>query len=67
MTPKEKAIEIYESIYYKMPTFLNDGYLYAYTKNILILFVNEILDEYWLHDKERLDYWKEVKKEIKKI
>jgi hypothetical protein len=67
MTPKEKAIEIYESIYYKMPKVLKDIYIETSTKSISMLFVNNILDLYWSHDTETRDFYKEVKKEINKI
>jgi hypothetical protein len=67
MTPKEKAIEIYESIYYKMPKVLKDVYIDTSTKTISMLFVNNILDLYFLHDTETRDFYKEVKQEIKKL
>jgi hypothetical protein len=67
MTPKEKAIEIYESIYYKMPKVLKDVYIDTSTKKISMLFVSNILDLYFLHDTETRDFYKEVKQEIKKL
>ena len=67
MTPKEKAVEIYESIYYKMPKVLKDVYIDTSTKKISMLFVNNILDLYWLHDTETRDFYKDVKNEIKKL
>lgn len=67
MTPKEKAIEIYESIYYKMPKVLKDVYIDTSTKKISMLFVSNILDLYFLHDTETKDFYKEVKQEIKKL
>jgi hypothetical protein len=67
MTPKEKAIEIYESIYYKMPKVLKDVYIDTSTRTISMLFVNNILDLYFLHDTETRDFYKEVKQEIKKL
>ena len=67
MTAKEKAIEIYESIYYKMPKVLKDVYIDTSTKTISMLFVNNILDLYWSHDTQTRDFYKEVKEEIKKI
>ena len=67
MTPKEKAIEIYESIYYKMPKVLKDVYIDTSTKKISMLFVSNILDLYFLHDTETRYFYKEVKQEIKKL
>ena len=67
MTPKEKAIEIYESIYYKMPKVLKDVYIDTSCKSISMLFVDNILNLYWHHDIETRDFYKEVKEEIKNI
>ena len=66
MIPKEKAkemaINIYEKHYYC--DFLNDDI--SVTKHSIIT-IDLILCEYSLHDTERRDFWKQVKKEIKKV
>lgn len=73
MTPKEKAIELYNK-------FLNpsgDTYLYGMlehesAKECALIAVNEILSElteipYGLEYLNRLNYWQEVKQEIEAL
>jgi hypothetical protein len=63
MTPKEKAQELVDKhISYSfdlMPT--------KFAKNLALVSVDEILNEYWSHDTKRRDWWQEVKKEIEKL
>ena len=73
MTPKNKAKELVKK--FRMYSFTTD---YDYAENgaqneyynaekCAIIAVNEIIDEYWLHDTERKEYWQQVKTEIKKL
>ena len=73
MTPKNKAKELVKK--FRMYSFTTD---YDYAENgaeneyynaekCALIAVNEIIDEYWLHDTERKEYWQQVKTEIKKL
>jgi hypothetical protein len=73
MTPKQKAKELVKK--FRMYSFTTD---YDYAENgaeneyynaekCALIAVNEIIDEYWLHDTERKEYWQQVKTEIKKL
>jgi hypothetical protein len=65
---KERAIEIYESIYYKIPTCLRDAYIDKTAKTLSMLFVNEIIQGQFISIKlHEIEYWKKVKKEINKL
>ena len=66
MTPKEKAIELFEKMYYKMqPDELGKDQESA--KQCALIAVDEILSEYWSHNTKRRDWWQEVKQEIEKL
>ncbi len=64
---KEKAEELFDRFYLikderglcRLNEFI--------AKQCALITVNEILNEYWLHDTERRDFWQDVKKEIKKL
>lgn len=63
MTPKEKAKELFEKMYYKVqPDELGKDQESA--QECALIAVNEILKEYWSHDTKRRDWWEEVKREI---
>ncbi len=73
MIPEQKAKELVKK--FRMYSFTTD---YDYEANgaeneyynaekCAIIAVNEILDEYWIHDTERKEYWQQVKTEIKKL
>lgn len=65
---KERAIEIYESIYYKIPTCLRDAYIDKTARTLAMLFVNEIIQGQFISIKlHEIEYWKKVKKEINKL
>ena len=65
---KERAIEIYESIYYKIPTCLRDAYIDKTAKTLSMLFVNEIIQGQFISIKlHEIEYWKKVKNEIKNL
>jgi len=69
MTPKEKAIELFEKCYDAIPSNdmgLNDD---ASEKCALIA-VDEILiimNEEYFSESQKIKYWREVKKEIEKL
>lgn len=63
MTPKEKAFDIYEKMYYCFQRHIDD---YT-TKECAKVAVKLILEEYWHHDRDREKYWQDVRKEIPKI
>jgi hypothetical protein len=63
MTPKEKAIELYNK-FYGIPLYIKT------IKQCCNIVVNEILDDMTIRlglDKEDFEYWEEVKQEIEKI
>ena len=67
MTPKEKAKELY----HKFQVYEVNGQKHTQygpqVKVFTLIAVDEILNEYWSHDTDRRDWWKEVKKEIEKL
>jgi glutathione synthase/RimK-type ligase-like ATP-grasp enzyme len=69
MTPKEKAEELIEN-YLNM----NDGLIQEFipipiegARQCALVAVDEILQEYWSHNTERRDWWKQVKQEIQNL
>jgi hypothetical protein len=67
MTPKEKAQELFENMYYKIQSD-ELGKDEDSAKECAILAVNEILDNnLWFNDEINNNYWFEVKKEIEKL
>jgi hypothetical protein len=64
MTPKEKAKELVK----KYVEFKIDGQHRIFgielSKQCALIAVDEILQEYWSHNTERRDWWKQVKQEI---
>jgi hypothetical protein len=67
VTPKEKAKELY----HKYQVYeVNDQKRTQYgpqVKVFALIAVDEILNEYWSHNTDRRDWWKEVKQEIEKL
>ena len=61
MTPKEKAKELVDLFTVIGLQQRNEGIQCA------LICVDEILDEYWSHDCNRRDWWKQVKEEINKL
>jgi len=59
--PKEKAKELVDKFTVVGLQQRNEGIQCA------LICVDEILDEYWSHDCNRRDWWKQVKKEINKL
>jgi hypothetical protein len=62
--PKEKAIELYEKFYYKIPTLLDEKILDCLAQECALLAVDEILNLCWNGNLKAKEYWEEVKKEI---
>jgi hypothetical protein len=63
MKPKEKAIELYEKFYYKLPIELMEKVLDCTAQECALIAVDEIIDK----DGYNNEYWQEVKQEIKKL
>jgi len=64
MTPKEKAVELYEKMYYAIHIDGNQDYKDSADRATLIA-VNEVLNTLFQHNE--IDYWKEVREEVKKL
>jgi hypothetical protein len=69
MTPKEKAIEIYEKIYYQLPNSLRDKAKDSIAQECALISVDELIEEAYFTDVyyNRQDYWKEVKQGIENL
>jgi hypothetical protein len=70
MTPKEKAQELIKKFSFNTRCFSEtkgweDCFFDA--KECALIAVDEILSEYWSHNTERRDWWKQVKQEIEKL
>jgi hypothetical protein len=61
MMPKDKAIELVNKFSTVGLQQREEGIACA------LIAVDEILQEYWSHNTERRDWWKQVKKEIEKL
>jgi hypothetical protein len=66
MTAKEKAIQLYEKFYYKIPTLLDEKTLDCLAQECALITVDEIEKEIHTYY-ERFKYWQEVKQEIEKL
>ena len=66
MTPKEKAKELRNKMYLKIPTVYDPTGLahYPIAKEMALIAVDEILDIVKHIDVDSEDYWQEVKQEI---
>lgn len=67
MTPKEKAEELVTKYRDAIISFLSDSMKDANAKRCALIAVDEILNEYWLHDTNRRHWWGGVKLEIEKL
>jgi len=56
MTPLEKAQQLKESFNNSLTA-----------KDCCLVALEEILNEYWSHNTERRDWWKQVKKHIEEL
>ena len=64
MTPKEKAIELFDKFNNPDKTY------YPYVHNAqqcALIAVDEILSVIWINLDDEVDYWAEVKQEIEKL
>ncbi len=61
MSPQEKAKELVDLFTVVGLQQRNEGIQCA------LICVDEILDEYWSHDCNRRDWWKQVKEEIERL
>jgi hypothetical protein len=61
MTPKDKAKQLVDKFTVVGLQQRNEGIQCA------LICVDEVLDEYWSHDCNRRDWWKQVKEEIEKL
>lgn len=71
-TPKEKAeelIDTYFNIEYKfnLDLFCDECGIDKAAKYCALIAVDQILSEYWSHNTERRNWWKQVKQEIEKL
>ena len=76
MSPQEKANELFDKFYLvnsesvELETGEHDLVLSLDArdaKQCALICVDEVLDEYWSHDCNRRDWWKQVKEEILKL
>ena len=64
MTPKEKAIELFDK--FNKPDTTHYPYVHNAQQCALIA-VDEILSVIWINLNDDVDYWAEVKQEIEKL
>ena len=67
MTPKQKAGKIFRKVLYELEWNFEPSICKSVAKELALIAVDEILNEYWLHDTKRRDWWQEVKQEINKL
>jgi hypothetical protein len=72
MTPKEKAIELYEKFYYQLPSSLMDKVQDCTAQECALIAVNEILQVDCCDMSEsrfnyHIEYWIAVEQEIKNL
>ena len=58
MTPKQKANELFEKIYFTLPNDSNDKIEYFTAQELALILIDELIKE------TGSKYWYEVKKEI---
>ena len=63
MTPKEKAVELYEKYYYITPSAIDSDFTDSFVLKSALILVNEMLDTINQLTLE-YDYWLDVKREI---
>ena len=73
MTPKEKAIYLYEEFYYKLPSTIDSDFTDNLAINLALIAVDEIIENLvdlsngdftFIHN---VEYWQEVKEEINRL
>ena len=62
MTPQEKAKELFRKVY-----FLDSKIWQDTAKQIALIMVDEMINEFDSLEHYRIDYWYEVKEEINKL
>jgi len=72
MTAKEKARELRDKMYLKIPSVYDPNMLphYPIAKEMALIAVDEIISIkllWYQKDTKELDYWQEVKQEIEKL
>ena len=71
MTPKEKARDLRDKMYLKIPAVYDPTGLphYPIAKEMALITVNEIVDENGMsyHTDGTKNYWEEVKQELEKL
>jgi len=70
MTPQEKAKELYNKFYYRLPSKMENIDKILYSKQFSIIVVGELLKDTEERDGMRVinnSYWLEVKNEIEKL
>jgi hypothetical protein len=63
MTPKEKAKELVDKMYWHFRTIADSDIC----KQCALIAVDEIIKEHYPQDIKRCEYWQEVKQEIEKL
>ena len=63
MTPKEKAVELYEKYYYITPSTIDSDFTDSFVLKSALILVNEMLNTLNQLTLE-YDYWIDVKREI---
>jgi len=72
MTPKEKALELYQKYETLGRDFTRGVSMKEHSKQCALIAVNEVIDEYGTYYKINIDdkyvsYWEQVKQEIEKL
>ena len=71
MTPKEKAIQLYEKFYYKIPTLLDEKILDCLAQECALITVDEMIKQQKYQAEHMIwscvEYFEEVKQEIEKL
>ena len=69
MTPKLKARELRDKMYLKIPSVYDPTMLphYPIAKEMALIAVDEILNQFTWKPSTGMSFWEEVKKEIEKI
>lgn len=71
MTPKEKAIYLYEKFYYKLPSTIDRDFIDNLAINLALIAVDEVLQSHYVLltgiKPFTYNYWQEVKEEINRL
>ena len=65
MTPKEKAHQLYETMFERVPGHLSSNWQHTVAKDCSVAAADEVLGEIW--NSQDVDFWKEVKEELQKL